>query len=467
MKKIILAYFVSVFFMSNAAVFKVDTLIYKGNTNKYINFVILGDGFTSAQQATFVANALSVSNAFLLQSPFSEYKNYINFFAIEVISAESGAKHPNTASDCSSASPLVPVSNPNTYLNTTFDYGGIHRLVVPTNTSNILSTLSSNFPNYDQIIVLTNTTYYGGSGGMVATATLNTASNELAFHECGHSFANLADEYYAGDSYASEKVNMTKETNPSLVKWKNWIGVNSIGINQHCCGGNSASWYKPYTNCKMQYLNSAFCSVCKEALIEKIHSLVNPIVQYSPTNLTVNSPNQFLTFKLNELMLPVPNTLKIVWKLNGNVIKNNIDSVIINQSLLTNSTNNLIATVTDTTSLLKVNNHATFHFSTVTWTVNKTVTGIKISSNDNKIEYTLYPNPSRDIISLKASLNKSGKVIIDIIDVTGKIYYHAENIDANKKEFIYDINISELASGLYFLKLQMDDLVETQTFMKE
>ena len=101
-------------------------------------------------------------------------------------------------------------------------------------------TLAKNFPNYDQVCILANTPYYGGSGGSYATTTLNTASNEIYAHEIGHSFAALSDEYYAGDGYAGERVNMTKETNPLLVKWKNWMNINGIGIYQHCCGGNSA-----------------------------------------------------------------------------------------------------------------------------------------------------------------------------------------------------------------------------------
>lgn len=453
-------------FSMKAAVFTVDTLIYRGDPNKYINFVILGDGFTSTEQGSFKSNAQSVADAFISQSPWSAYKNYINFFGVEVISTASGAKHPNTASDCSSASPLVPVANPNNYLGSTFDFGGIHRLVVPTNNTNIVSTLSSNFPNYDQVIILTNTPYYGGSGGTYATATLNTASNELAFHETGHSFAGLADEYYAGDIYAAEKPNMTKETNTTLVKWKNWIGVNGIGINQHCCGGSSSLWYKPFTDCKMQYLNSAFCSVCKETLVEKIHSLVNPIVRYTPTTLTVNSSSQLLTFKLNELMLPTPNTLKIVWKLNGNVVANNIDSILVNQSLLPNSTNTLVATVTDTTTLLKINNHATLHVSTVSWTINKVTTGVKINANDNKIEYSLFPNPVKEMMTVKVNMVKKSIATIDVFDLNGINYYHLED-NNTKNDFQYNINTVDLASGVYFVKLQVGDMIETKSFIKE
>lgn len=308
-----------------AQVFEVDTLQYKGDISKYINIVIMGDGYTSTQQDSFLLAANNLSTYLLSLSPWVNYTNYFNVFAIKVISTESGISHPGTATDVTE--PVFPVSAVNNYFNTTYDYGGIHRLVVPQNSTKIANVLASNFPNYDQVLIIANSTYYGGSGGAVATSTINSSSAEITAHEIGHSFAGLADEYYAGDGYVAEKPNMTQQTDTSLVKWKNWLGYNGIGIYQHCCGGNSALWYKPSNNCKMQYLNSPYCSICKQTIVESIHHLVNPIVNYIPTNALINSPNQFLDFKLTELMLPNPNTLNIQWKLDAATISNNTDSV--------------------------------------------------------------------------------------------------------------------------------------------
>ena len=310
----------------NAQTFQVDTLQYNGEINKFINLVVLGDGYDSTEQNKFNTDAVNLTDHLFTQSPWSNYKNYFNVFAIRVISAESGAIHSNTAPDCSSASPLVPVSNPLTYFGCSFDSYGIHRLVVPTNISHIVNVLSVNFPNYDQILIVANSPYYGGSGGSYSTSTIESNSPEITAHELGHSFASLADEYYAGDSYAGEWPNMTAETDPLLVKWKNWVGYNGIGVYQHCCGGNSSQWYKPYNNCKMQHLGHSYCNVCIEIITERIHSLVNPIVDYTPTSTTVNSSNQFLDFKLTELMKPISNTLKIFWKLDSDTISSNIDS---------------------------------------------------------------------------------------------------------------------------------------------
>src|SRR5258708_7869266 len=82
------------------------------------------------------------------------------------------------------------------YFGSTFNYAGIDRLLVPVNSSHIYSVLANNFPQYDQVFVVVNSTKYGGSGGFAATASINSSSAEIAIHEMGHSFAALRDEYW-------------------------------------------------------------------------------------------------------------------------------------------------------------------------------------------------------------------------------------------------------------------------------
>lgn len=361
-----------------AQVFKVDTIQYQGSKDKFINIVVMGDGYTATEQAKFLLNATEMTTYLFSQAPWSNYKEYFNVFAIEVISEESGVKHPNTASDCSSAS--VPVSNPSTYLGVTFDYANIHRLVVPTKNGNIANVLASNFPNYDQVVILGNSPYYGGSGGAFATATNGPSSFEVAVHELGHSFAFLADEYYAGDVYANERTNMTKETDPTKVKWKNWMGFKNIGIHQHCCGGQSASWYRPHNDCKMRFLGREFCAVCSESTVKRIQNLVgSTIMDFYPKTSQAEICDQ-KTFHLS-LIKPNPNTLKVVWELNGIPIGTNLDSVVILENQLSGNENTLKAIVQDTTLLLRDESHNTTY--TQTWTIAPKSTNQIISSGSN------------------------------------------------------------------------------------
>lgn len=448
-------------------VFQVDTLQYKGDINKYINFVIMGDGYTSEQQNIFITEANNLSKYLFKQTPWINYSNYFNVFAIKVVSSQSGTKHPNTANDCNTSSPLVPVSNPTTYLGCTFDSYGIHRLVVPQNISNVAGVLATNFPNYDQVFVIANSPYYGGSGGVYATSTTDLNSSEVSVHELGHSFAKLADEYYAGDNYASEKPNMTQQTNTTLVKWTNWIGYIGTGIYQHCCGGQSASWYRPHNNCKMRYLGAQFCNVCAEAIIERIHSLVNTIVSYTPTTLTITSPKQYLGFKLSTLMKPVPNTLNIVWKLDGKPTSKNVDSIQVDQNTLSIGTHTLTATVIDTSAMLRVNNHPIIHFSTITWTISKLTTGIELKSSTNKISCSVYPNPTNNFFNIEFVLEKKSKVSIQLISLDGRIIQQIENKTIESGEYSNTLSIENLSVGSYSLVFKIDNTMFTQSIIKQ
>jgi hypothetical protein len=364
--------------------FDVDTLLYNGNLDNHINFVILGDGYTENEFSKFAEDATNYTSAFFNEVPYSNYKNYFNVFIIKVPSNESGAGHPGTATDV--IEPVIPVIEVDNYFGSTFDYAGIHRLLVATKTAVVSNILASNFPNYDIVLILTNTPYYGGSGGYYTVASTHSSSGQVAIHELGHSFGGLKDEYWAGNQYAGEGINMTKETNPSIVRWKNWMGINEIGIYQHCCGGNSSQWYKPHLHCLMQENgpNIHFCSVCIQGIIEKIHSIVTPVESYDPLENNMAGSPYPLKFELN-LIAPLPNTLKRNWILNNSFLKQNIDSVLINESNLFSGTVTLKVTIEDTTQLLRVDNHASIHISSVSWTIDNIIKALSVTPSNQDV----------------------------------------------------------------------------------
>ncbi len=96
-----------------AQVFDVDTLVYNGDVNRYINIAVLGDGYTDAEQGKFISDATNFANYLFNDAPWSHYKKYFNIFAVKVISEGSGTTHPNTAGDCG---PNIPTTFPVTYL---------------------------------------------------------------------------------------------------------------------------------------------------------------------------------------------------------------------------------------------------------------------------------------------------------------------------------------------------------------
>ena len=343
MKRIILPFIFSCLLISSYGQ-TLDTIIYNGDENEYLNFVILGDGYTAADHAVgkLKTDATAFVNELLNHSPYSEYGDFMNFFIIERNSNQRGADHPANADDEDDVTPCDTVMR-DTYYNCTFDFAGIHRLLVVQNDLQALLDASNLFPAYDQLLMLVNDDCYGGSGSSatgleIPTASLNSLSADIAIHELGHSFVNLADEYYVNDASAREKPNMTQNTNPSTVRWKDWIGSLGVGIYQHdcpfrdangipdpaICNGNPDyddfdTWYRPHQNCKMRFVDRTFCPVCKEATIDSIYSLVDPFSNKVPNLTSLFSFNGSNTQFGSDLIRDISN-YTIEWDLNGSIL---------------------------------------------------------------------------------------------------------------------------------------------------
>ncbi len=454
----------------SAQIFDVDTIKFSGASDKRINLVILSDGYQTAELPQFITDATNFSNTLFNQSPFLEYAEYFNVYAIKVPSNESGADHPGTATDINETG-VTPIFV-DTYFNATFDAFNIHRFLfygidytdaIPAETK-IRSVLTDNFPTYDQALILVNSSIYGGTGGEFPMASTGTSANEIAIHELGHSLFDLKDEYYPGDALASEATNMTQETNPSLIKWKNWIGVNSIGIYPYGTSGVPATWHRPHQTCKMRYLGVPFCSVCKEGITEKIHALVSPLDSYTPISNTVSNSNFPIDFNLN-LIKPIPNTLESSWSLNAVSFATNVDDVSILETDLNAGLNDLTVVITDNTPLLKVTNHETIHLYTVTWTIDNTSLGIKaIESDSNNLSIAIYPNPTNTIVNFKIESEKDINLKIDLISLDGK---KIKTVSVSNYE-THEVDISNLSQGIYMANFYANNvLVASEKLVKQ
>ncbi len=437
----------------HAQVFNVETIKNAGDNDKRINLVILSEGYQTSEFDKFKTDAESLVNDMFTQSPFDQYTNYFNVHIIKVPSNESGADHPGTATDVTEPH-NIPVTTVDTYFNATFDAWNYHRFLyyglnyadAASADAKINSVLASNFPTYDQALILVNTNEYGGTGGEFPISSTGTSANEIAIHELGHSLFNLKDEYELPEVFYGEATNMTQENNTSLVKWKNWIGINSIDIYPYGSSGVSATWYRPHQNCKMRYLGSPFCSVCKEGIIEKIHSIISPIESYSPNSNTISTPSFPLDFELS-LIKPVPSeNLKSTWTLNAANFANDVDDISILEANLNNGVNTLTVVVHDSTDFLKVDNHETTHISTVSWTINYSTLGIEsIESLENSLNVSLFPNPSHTVVNFKIESEQNLKLKVEILSIDGK---KIKTIKLSNLE-THQIDISNLSKGIY------------------
>ncbi|TYB79323.1 M64 family metallopeptidase [Bizionia myxarmorum] len=454
MKKILLPLSFCLFAaLAFSQTFEVETIKYAGDNDKRINIVILGDGYTESEMTTFRDHALNFSNDFFGQSPFSQYADYFNVHIIKVISNESGASHPQNTADAGCAT--QPIKSVDNFFGSTYDGYGFHRLLFAPEYDLILSVLATNFPEYDQALILVNETYYGGSGGQFPVSATGSSAEEIAIHEIGHSLVNLKDEYYPGDALAEEGINMTQITDPALVKWTNWMGTTGVGIYRYCASGSCASWYRPHQNCKMRYLGSPFCAVCKEGIIEKIHDLISPIDSFSPSSLTVENPIFPIDFNLT-LINPTTNSLENSWTLNGTIFDTNVSMVSVLETDLNDGLNSLSVVVSDNSDFLRIDDHQTIHVNVVTWNIDNSTLGITdIQAEENAFSLSLYPNPTSNQLFVKFDSFHTTSLRLELTSMDGKQVL-STNLEAGKTN---TINLNQQAAGIYIANFYSDSLL--------
>ncbi len=333
-----------------------------------INIVILAEGYTAAQEATFVTNAGDLLTALLATTPWNQYSSYVNGYAIFVASNQSGSDHPSDAE-----MPYV-----DTYFNSTFESYDIDRLLtIPPNDfdpvfshgdGKVYSLLATHLPAYDVVLLLVNDPVYGGSGGNFAISSMHPAAPEIVIHEIGHSHAVLGDEY--DDPYPGfpdiEEPNTTQETVREQIKWNTWIHpatpiptpetspYSSVvglfeGAHYH-----ATDWYRPQLTCKMRSLGVSFCAVCLEAHVVSNYNIVSPIDSLTPAPgpLTMTTAEAETLRVITKTPTVVP--LSIRWFDNGSPTDAVSGEGVVTGLDLGPGTHSLKCVVTDTTPLVRM-----------------------------------------------------------------------------------------------------------------
>ena len=162
-------------------------IVDNGPAERRWNVVIVGDGFTDGELSTFATVAQNIASLLLNQDPFRLIRTSINVFRVDVASVESGA---SVSSGCSE---LTPVSR-RTVFEGRFCNGGLPRL---TNVNHGLAwdIAREQVPQVHVVLVVLNSTMYGGAGGSAPSCSIDPAAALIAIHEMCHSAFGLGDEY--------------------------------------------------------------------------------------------------------------------------------------------------------------------------------------------------------------------------------------------------------------------------------
>lgn len=342
----------------------------QGNPSlRKLNLVIVGDGFAADEQQKLRDAALKFAKQMFTSPEIGAHQLGWNLHVLDAISPESGVDDP--ANNISR----------NSLFDGHFNCSNIDRLFC-VDDAKVFTYVAKHFPNYDYVLVLGNSTKYGGAGGSLATFTMNEAAPLVAIHELGHAFAGLADEYVDDASapfylpYYCEGCypNVTRETDLSKVSWRHWfVDPNQVPTQPGQAGVglfegsyyHSKGFYRPLSDSFMRTLGAPVGSINGEAWADSLYQTIGMATDITPAAGTVNHPKgQDQQYRL---MLTVGATQQqIRWWLNGQVQPqwDNQSQVTVGAALQTNY--QLTAEIRDVTGILR---HPTKIKQEVTWHV--------------------------------------------------------------------------------------------------
>ncbi|GAA0635025.1 M64 family metallopeptidase [Kutzneria viridogrisea] len=304
-----------------------------GDPGKRFNVVIIGDGYTAADMPKFRENLNRHVNVLMTLEPFKSYRSYLNVYAVEIPSHDSGVScdpgfnsphrdtplHMGFYSGCTDASIQRALTVDNSaatkYAN----------LVTGTNSGN------------RQVLTIANSTTYGGTGGTWATASGGNAMSALITpHEMGHSLGGLDDEYdyYArgerGAAYTGgepDSLHHTLLTEQQMTaqhaKWWRWLGEPSesggtIGRYESGLYSSTDVW-RPSAHSMMKTLGYYFDQVSRERMTQRISAKTNILQDGTPTTAPIGADRVVWVDTLH----PASHQLTTSWQLDGKALTTN------------------------------------------------------------------------------------------------------------------------------------------------
>ncbi|HEY5856098.1 MAG TPA: M64 family metallopeptidase [Aldersonia sp.] len=261
------------------------------------NLVVIGDGFTAADQAIYAKHVqTTLIEGVFGRDYFDEDASAFNIYRINLESANSGVSQrqwnlqgtPDDTSDDTVASETII----DTALGMIFTSQWEHCWMEygAQTEQRIRDALDTWVPDADLVLIILNEPGFGGCGGGGRAHVTMGVSWDVIAHEFGHGIGGFADEYSVRGAYTGPDpgvVNLTTNTDRATTKWRQFIapttpvptGVGAAAnYNQ---GTRPATWssnhdgglfeggwtndtgiYRPVENCRMNGNTPEFCPVC-------------------------------------------------------------------------------------------------------------------------------------------------------------------------------------------------------------
>jgi hypothetical protein len=251
---------------------------HSGSAAMRYDIVIVGDGFSEAEQDDFNARAADVLTALQARAPFNQRMCGLNIWRVNVVSNESGVDKPamgivrDTELDVRYGDPAA---------------GEAERCIRSDSPAKVWEA-AGHAPEADAVFVLANDTQWGGCAGGIVYSSISPGFDGIVTHELGHKIGALADEYtcYLCDGSDSDvaysgsepgAANCTIASTHGTIKWNDLIDpatplptsvdnpAGVVGI-WPGCQYRASGIFRPQSTCHMRTTGSEFCAVCKREM---------------------------------------------------------------------------------------------------------------------------------------------------------------------------------------------------------
>ncbi len=250
-----------------------------GDPAKAVDILFVSEGYTASQRGKFDSDARKLTEMFLKYEPYASMAGRFSFRSAFVPSEESGTDEPDKG------------IYRRTALNSSFNTFDIARYLTTLDNKTIRDIAGSAY--YDQIVIVANSSRYGGAGFYNLYSIFSSDMqylDDVFIHEFGHQFGALGDEYEGGftDGYYDLAVepwepNLTIATTRGKIKWGRLIDQatplptpndetfkSAVGLFEGA-GYVSKGMYRSQLFCIMRgFQTKNYCAACKDHITKVI-----------------------------------------------------------------------------------------------------------------------------------------------------------------------------------------------------
>lgn len=261
------------------AVLRLKPLAQSGPPENRIDLVITGDGFLINEQKDLEKAAKSCVEALFREPTLQAYRPLWNVWLLNVASAENQISGFGQEYDTALGVRFNPMGSGQLEV----DFGAVHDVLEEQDVNDGLAIVIGSRGNFGT--------------GREGIAVVGPKPGITIVHEMGHALAGLGDEFLSEGGgrgiFVPDGPNLSRTDDPARVPWRRFLEARVEGVGIYEGGGGVAkgTWRPTTGGCAME-TGSAFCPVCREAMILTMWQFADPIESAEPAEEFVSIRGQ-------------------------------------------------------------------------------------------------------------------------------------------------------------------------------